>query len=105
MKKIVFDETLQSLQKIVVLAKHIDITVTCKNCGEVMTLISENDPLEKEGKHFPGPGLFCPNGHTSMLWSPPPTSDIKRFWEEFECRSLRNNPLPITNCSLSPMER
>jgi hypothetical protein len=97
MKQIVFDETLESLQKIFVLAKHIDITIICQTCGEQMTLIGENDSVEKDGKHLKGPGLFCPNGHISMLWTPPPPSDIKQFWEEFEHRSKPNNPLPMVS--------
>ena len=85
-KFIEFDETIESLQKIFVLAEHIDIMMTCKKCGEVMTLILENEPLEKDGKRFPGHGLFCPNGHVSMLWTPPPKSDLELLWEEFERR-------------------
>jgi hypothetical protein len=86
MKQIEFDETLESLQKIFVLAEQIDIKVRCKQCGEMMTLILENDPLEKEGRIFPSPGIFCPNEHISMLWSPPPKSELDLFWEEFERR-------------------
>ncbi len=90
MKQIEFDETLISLQKIFVLAEHIDIKVTCKQCGEIMTLILENDPLEKEVRTFPGPGIFCPNKHISMLWSPPSKSDLELFWEKFEYRYPQN---------------
>jgi len=53
MKPIEFDETESSLQKIFVLAKYMNIKVTCKKCGEVMILINEQESLEKNGKRFP----------------------------------------------------
>jgi len=93
MKPIEFDETESSLQKIFVLAKYMNIKVTCKKCGEVMILINEQESLEKNGKRFPGAGLFCPNGHISMLWIPPPVSDLDLFWKEFERRSSQNTML------------
>ena len=91
-----FDGTLESLQKIFVLAEHIDIKVGCKQCGEALILILGNDSLERDGQIFPGPGLFCPNGHISMLWSPPPKSELELFWEKFEnCSQPDYKPIPL----------
>jgi hypothetical protein len=42
MKPIEFDETESSLQKNFVLAKYMDIKVSCKKCGEEMILINRN---------------------------------------------------------------
>jgi hypothetical protein len=96
-----FDGTLESLQKIFVLAEHINIKVTCKYCGKTMILILENDSLEREGQIFPGSGLFCPNGHVSMLWYPPQKSELELFWEQFEndFHPKRNN-----NATSAPKE-
>ena len=89
MKAIEFDETLESLQKIFVLAEKMDIKVICKTCGERMILNQQNSSSEKSGSDFQKPGLFCPNGHISMLWSPPPKSDLELFWEAFEHRLIK----------------
>jgi len=61
-----------------------------------MILILGNDSFEREGQIFPGPGLFCPNGHISMLWSPPPKSELELFWEKFEnCSHSKSDYKPI----------